>query len=717
MRVKVVISYYNARSADPLIKLLDSMQAHTSGCAYTTQIVVNRAIDRDLVLPDKHAHHPILYRPNSGFNIGAWDQVWRHCTDSDFFLFLQDDCLVYRDNWLLAFVREGQKKNVGMVGESINWRRDWDELIGTEILEIVAKDHVLDGKPATRKEVYFNAFNRWNIEKGHRADHIQSIVWAARREVLERIDGFPLGSDYGEAIAAEIATSKKIQSAGMRIKQVHWRPFYYISHPEWSHQDSVLTVALKKLRNKITRNSKVYKILVPLYNLADDLKGTLTARLLKIGLRLSNSLEDIKGLIDRSRTTPLPATQAPNLSTYRVLFVDDNLPEPLFGAGYPRAKAFLQELIEAGCSVDHFSLARKSDEKLDFFQKVQPSVRFLSGSGLRGLRSLRLASLSAYDLVIVSRAITLNALIQTGWLQQESHKRPYRVVYDSEAITSVRKELRVKLYPLTLTERIVMSSKPDEWSMARHTDLISVVSAHDASLVQKTLAKPAVVVSYPVEVRTQVPGFDQRRDFLFVGRLMGTKRSVPNVDGLHWFLTKVLPLLQQSQLPKFKVHVVGAVNSPDLLTLSSETVRFYGKVDDLTSFYDAARVFIAPVRFAAGIPIKVLDAITNGLPAVAVPLLRYQLGLDETCPDSFPEPAAFAHECIRLYNDPEQWELERDIQRSLAYTRYSSTEFRKSIRQLLETARTIPNNYTTVFPDQTKLRQDTSINAKTWFPG
>ena len=124
--------------------------------------------------------------------------------------------------------------------------------------------------------------------------------------------------------------------------------------------------------------------------------------------------------------------------------------------------------------------------------------------------------------------------------------------------------------------------------------------------------------------------------------------------------------------------------------MSSDTVRFYDKVDELTAFFDAASVFIAPVRYAAGIPIKVLDAITNGVPAVATPILRYQLGLDDTYPQSFPDPADFARECIRLYSDRQQWEAERSIQRDLAESRYSSTEFRRSIRNLLES----------VWPDQ-----------------
>jgi hypothetical protein len=95
--------------------------------------------------------------------------------------------------------------------------------------------HDLEGNQASRGEVYFRMFKLWGIDPGNKGDHLRSLIWACRRDVLELINGFPLGIDYGQAIAAEIATSKKIQQAGFHIKQIRWRPFTYIEHLEWIH--------------------------------------------------------------------------------------------------------------------------------------------------------------------------------------------------------------------------------------------------------------------------------------------------------------------------------------------------------------------------------------------------------------------------------------------------------------------------------------------------
>jgi glycosyltransferase involved in cell wall biosynthesis len=55
-------------------------------------------------------------------------------------------------------------------------------------------------------------------------------------------------------------------------------------------------------------------------------------------------------------------------------------------------------------------------------------------------------------------------------------------------------------------------------------------------------------------------------------------------------------------------------------------VRLIGSVPDLSSQYAAARMLVAPTRYAAGIPLKVVEAAQHGLPAVVTPLVADLLG-------------------------------------------------------------------------------------------
>ena len=85
-------------------------------------------------------------------------------------------------------------------------------------------------------------------------------------------------------------------------------------------------------------------------------------------------------------------------------------------------------------------------------------------------------------------------------------------------------------------------------------------------------------------------------------------------------------------------------------------VRVLGTVNDLVELYEQARVFVVPTRFAAGIPLKLYEAASYGVPAVVSPLVGEQAGWghNEECLIAS-DPVEFADCCSRLYQDEELW--------------------------------------------------------------
>jgi hypothetical protein len=229
----VVVSYYDRREAQPLRRLLDSLGDLDAGLAYDTCVVANRDTEGALGLPLAPGVR-ILERENSGMNIGAWDHGWRACPGYRGYLFLQYECYAVRPGWLAAFASAAQGEGVGLVGESFNtrWQHGWDDLRSMWSSHRMP-GHDIQGKPANRVDVYLDFFRRNAIPPGTDGGHLRSLVWFATREVLERIGGFPIGSSYGECIAAEIGVSKRVQALGLRTVQVAAAPFHYLRHREW----------------------------------------------------------------------------------------------------------------------------------------------------------------------------------------------------------------------------------------------------------------------------------------------------------------------------------------------------------------------------------------------------------------------------------------------------------------------------------------------------
>lgn len=232
--VLIVISHYNARPAGDLVALLDSIHSVPSGWPYHVRVVVNQEVLTPLDLPKKFDKVDVFYRQNTGYNIGAWDFGWRISPEYQSYLFLQEECRVVHEEWLKSFVEKASLPSNGLVGEclSVDWDLPW------ETLAEVTKDHrftehLVDGKAAGRVPCYLDFFQRHGIDPGPKGDHIQSLILFIRRQVLQAIHGFPVGTNFGESIAAEIGISKKVQALGLKICQVKEEPFSYIQHPQW----------------------------------------------------------------------------------------------------------------------------------------------------------------------------------------------------------------------------------------------------------------------------------------------------------------------------------------------------------------------------------------------------------------------------------------------------------------------------------------------------
>ncbi|HCS52852.1 hypothetical protein [Rubinisphaera sp.] len=239
--VSVIISYYDRYEIKDLHRLLADMKRYPAGLPFRLLIVVNSS---GVVRPSLNSlptsfDYEVIRRENRGYNIGAWEEGWRYQND-EAYLFMQHECRIVRSGWLKAFDQISQLPDVGLIGESLaqEWDQPW-ESIEEEIRYYEMHEHEIARKPIRdRVACYKHHLKSWQIDPLNNAGHLQSLVLYAKRKVLEEIDGFPIGNNYGEAIASEIGISKKVEAIGYQITQVHTKPFRYISHPQWTQNSN-----------------------------------------------------------------------------------------------------------------------------------------------------------------------------------------------------------------------------------------------------------------------------------------------------------------------------------------------------------------------------------------------------------------------------------------------------------------------------------------------
>jgi glycosyltransferase involved in cell wall biosynthesis len=127
------------------------------------------------------------------------------------------------------------------------------------------------------------------------------------------------------------------------------------------------------------------------------------------------------------------------------------------------------------------------------------------------------------------------------------------------------------------------------------------------------------------------------------------------------------------------------MTSGRVAALGAPGVEILGAVPELGDLYDAARVFVAPTRFSAGVPLKVYEAASRGVPVVATELLATQLGWepDQELVVSAAEPAAFAAAVARLYTDEALWRLVREAALARVQRECSEAVFAASVERAL----------------------------------
>ena len=157
------------------------------------------------------------------------------------------------------------------------------------------------------------------------------------------------------------------------------------------------------------------------------------------------------------------------------------------------------------------------------------------------------------------------------------------------------------------------------------------------------------------------------RTVLFFGLLA----TVPNVDGVLFFLREIWPLIAAAH-PDARFVVVGANPAPEILAQAGPRVTIVGPVDDLRPHLAAAAVIAVPLRLGSGTRLKILEAWAMGRPVVSTTLGAEGLGGVPGQHLLIADDAAdFARAVLRVLAEPALAEGLGRAGRALAAERYS----------------------------------------------
>lgn len=135
-------------------------------------------------------------------------------------------------------------------------------------------------------------------------------------------------------------------------------------------------------------------------------------------------------------------------------------------------------------------------------------------------------------------------------------------------------------------------------------------------------------------------------NILFVGSLAWK----PNDQGLVWFLTNVVPLLNEVGYP-YHLYIVGKSPSETVKRLAEKNtdITITGYVPDIGEYYERCSYMIVPLFIGSGLRVKILEAFSYGMPVVSTTTgaegIQYTDGEDILIADS---PETFVEQMKRM---------------------------------------------------------------------
>jgi glycosyltransferase involved in cell wall biosynthesis len=172
-----------------------------------------------------------------------------------------------------------------------------------------------------------------------------------------------------------------------------------------------------------------------------------------------------------------------------------------------------------------------------------------------------------------------------------------------------------------------------------------------------------------------------RRGILFVAGF----GHPPNVDAACWLAEKILPRVRV-RIPDVSLLLVGSNPTDEVKALDGNSVQVLGYVDDatLTSLYKSSRVVVAPLRFGAGVKLKVLEAMAYGVPVVTTSTGSQGLpGLEDIVPVS-DDPGRIADALVDLLMDDDRWTIVSDAAHEYIGQHFSVSVMAAALRRMLD---------------------------------
>ena len=601
--VTVIIPVYNDTAMT--LACLRSLADDPPVTVRVEYVVVDDASTTDVA--GQLASVPGLTFLRNGENLGFLRTCNRAAllSKADYLVFLNNDTLV-RPGWLDELVRTAERDpRVGAVGAKLIYP---------------------DGTLQEAGGLIWRDGSGWNYGRGGRADdplyeYVRDVDYCSgaallvRRSVFVQLGGFD--ERYAPAYFEDSDLCFGVRRAGYRVV---YQPRSVVVHLEGGTGGTDTGAGVK--RNQVLNLPKFRR-------------------------KWSDVLET-GHLVNDPASAPRAVRRLQGART--VVMIDNYVPEPDHDSGSNKNFQIIGLLRELGWHVIFMP---------DNYHGSQPYTNDLQQLGVEVLYHIDGGPMPE---VRLREALALADLVWTGRPDVFLKYRAYfdklpdlPVIYDTHDVHYVRmaRELELRGDAATPADHQAQQRTKDlELEIARAVDVTLAITEIEKRILESEGIGNVQVLPNIHVARTRARSFEQTDGLLFIGGY----RHAPNVDAAEWLVKAIMPSVW-ADFPALTVTLLGSHPPQSVWSLAQDPrVRVTGFIHDVAPYFESARVFVAPLRYGAGLKGKIGQSLEFGLPVVTTSIgaegFDFVDGRDALIAD---EPEAFASAVKRLYADRMLW--------------------------------------------------------------
>ena len=233
---------------------------------------------------------------------------------------------------------------------------------------------------------------------------------------------------------------------------------------------------------------------------------------------------------------------------------------------------------------------------------------------------------------------------------------------------------------LTGDDRALIRSeftRTSELALFAKADAAFVHTYDELKIIQSELPKilgNIIVFPWMTDTVGAINGFAERHDLMFLGNFL----HAPNVDSALYLVNQIWPLIKDKIPPDAKLFIVGNMPTADVLALISDRVVVTGFVEDMAPYFEKSRLFLAPLRYGAGIKGKIVTAFAHGVPCIATTIAAEGIGEHGAHHLAIEDGVhSFANRTLNLYFNELDWRLVQQAAFSYIEDNYSRIQAEK----------------------------------------